>query len=138
LQLALEEDERLAAGYRLLQRFRRLITRRGIRDLDVWLDDALASELAPFVSLAHGIQADRAAVNAGLTLPWSTGPVEGACDTRQIVQASRLRTSENWIAPAPNRQRRLIAVAPRAIRSRTDLVHRNRGRAIFSSALTGV
>src|SRR5713226_7248598 len=33
LQLALEEDERLAAGYRLLQRFRRLIARRGIRDL---------------------------------------------------------------------------------------------------------
>jgi hypothetical protein len=27
LQLALEEDDRLAAGYRLLQRFRRLITR---------------------------------------------------------------------------------------------------------------
>src|SRR6266542_1727125 len=77
LQRALEEDERLAAGYRLLQRFRRLITRRGIRDLDAWLVDAIASELAPFVSLAHGIQADRAAVDAGLTLPWSTGPVEG-------------------------------------------------------------
>jgi hypothetical protein len=45
LQLALEEDERLAAGYRLLQRFRRLITRRSIRDLDAWLNDAIASEL---------------------------------------------------------------------------------------------
>ena len=74
---ALEEDERLAVGYGLLQRFRRLIARRGIRDLDTWLNDAIASELAPFVSLAHGIQADRAAVDAGLSLPWSTGPVEG-------------------------------------------------------------
>jgi transposase len=27
--------------------------------------------------LARGIQADRAAVNAGPTLHWSTGPVEG-------------------------------------------------------------
>jgi transposase len=77
LQIALEEDERLAVGYGLLQRFRRLIERRGIRDLDTWLNDAIASELAPFVSLAHGIQADRAAVDAGLNLPWSTGPVEG-------------------------------------------------------------
>ena len=77
LQIALEEDERLAVGYRLLQRFRRLIAPRGVRDLDTWLNDAIASELAPFVSLAHGIQGDRAAVDAGLTLPWSTGPVEG-------------------------------------------------------------
>lgn len=40
---------------------------------------AMASEgsrLRPFVSLAHGIEADRAVVN-GLALPWSTGPVEG-------------------------------------------------------------
>jgi hypothetical protein len=51
LQIALEEDERLAIGYRLLQRFRRLIARRGIRDLDTWLNDAIAGELAPFVSL---------------------------------------------------------------------------------------
>ena len=29
------------------------------------------------MSLARGIQVDRAAVNAGLTLHWSTGPVEG-------------------------------------------------------------
>ena len=29
------------------------------------------------MSLARGIQADRAAVDAGLTLRWSTGPVEG-------------------------------------------------------------
>lgn len=34
LQIALEEDDRLAAGYRLLQRFRGLIARRSIRDLD--------------------------------------------------------------------------------------------------------
>jgi hypothetical protein len=36
----------LAVGYGLLQRFRRLIARRGIRDLDTWLNDAIASELA--------------------------------------------------------------------------------------------
>jgi transposase len=74
--MALEEDERLGGGYRLPQRFRRLIARHGIRDLDTWLNDATASELTPFVSLAH-VQADRAAVDAGLSLPWSTGPVEG-------------------------------------------------------------
>jgi len=73
----LEGDERLALGYDLLQRFRRLIARRSVGGLDEWLADAEASTLRPFVSLAHGIQADRAAVVNGLTLPWSTGPVEG-------------------------------------------------------------
>jgi transposase len=77
LQEVLDGDERLAAGYALLQRFRRLVAERSVRDLDPWLQDAAASDLRPFVGLAHGLQADRAAVEAGLTLPWSTGPVEG-------------------------------------------------------------
>ncbi|MBV9898802.1 MAG: ISL3 family transposase [Chloroflexi bacterium] len=77
LDNVLADDERIAAGYQLLQRFRRLVVRQCVRDLDDWLADAAASGLGPFMSLARGIQADRAAVNAGLTLRWSTGPVEG-------------------------------------------------------------
>jgi transposase len=46
-------------------------------DLIQWLADAAESGLRPFVSLAHGIQADYVAVVNGLKLPWSTGPVEG-------------------------------------------------------------
>jgi transposase len=77
LDNVLADDERIAVGYQLLQRFRRLVVRQCVRDLDDWLVDAAASALSPFMSLARGIQADRAAVNAGLTLRWSTGPVEG-------------------------------------------------------------
>lgn len=77
LEDVLSNDERIATGYQLLQRFRRLVVRKCVRDLDLWLEDAAASGLGPFMSLARGIQADRAAVNAGLTLHWSTGPVEG-------------------------------------------------------------
>jgi transposase len=77
LEDVLADDERIAAGYQLLQRFRRLVVHHCVRDLDAWLDDAAASGLGPFMSLARGIQADRAAVDAGLTLRWSTGPVEG-------------------------------------------------------------
>lgn len=76
LQDVLNEDERLAAGYELLQRFRRLINRRSVRDLIQWLADAAECGLRPFASLAHGIQSDYSAVVNGLKLPWSTGPVE--------------------------------------------------------------
>ena len=77
LEEVLANDERIAVGYRLLQRFRRLVVRRCVRELDAWLEDAVASGLGPFMSLARGIQVDRAAVDAGLTVRWSTGPVEG-------------------------------------------------------------
>ena len=86
LQDILASDERLALGHELLQRFRRVIARRSVRDLDQWLEDAEASDLRPFVSLSHGIQADRAAVVNGLTLPWSTGPVEGTVTKVKLLK----------------------------------------------------
>ena len=38
------------------------------------------------MSLARGIQADRAAVVNGLTLPWSTGPVEGTVTKVKLLK----------------------------------------------------
>jgi transposase len=86
LQDVLEGDERLVLGYTLRQRFRRLIARRSVRDLDQWLEDAEASDLRPFVSLSHGIPADRAAVVNGLMLPWSTGPVDGTVTKVKLLK----------------------------------------------------
>src|SRR5215218_4870919 len=77
LEDILADDDRLTAGYDLLQRFRRLVVRRCVRDLDNWLEDAADSGLRPFASLAHGIWTDYDAVVNGLKLVWSTGPVEG-------------------------------------------------------------
>jgi len=51
----LNEGARLAASYELLQRFRRLVTRRSVCDLIEWLADATGSGLRPFASLADGI-----------------------------------------------------------------------------------
>jgi transposase len=86
LQEILNDDERLATGYDLLQRFRRLINRRSVRDLVEWLADAAESGLRPFASLAHGIRADYAAVVNGLKLPWSTGPVEGTVTRVKLLK----------------------------------------------------
>lgn len=77
LRQFLAEDAGLACGYALLQRFRRIVAERDAAGLSTWLDDAQKSGLAPFVGLANGIAADRAAVEAALTLPWSQGPTEG-------------------------------------------------------------
>jgi hypothetical protein len=108
LQDILNDDERLAAGYELLQRFRRLINRRSVRDLIQWLADAAESGLRPFASLAHGIQADYAAVVNGLKLPWSTGPVEGTVTRVKLLEAPRLRSRLHAPPPSPTHQRCLI------------------------------
>ena len=73
----LAADLGLAVGHALLQRFRALVAERDPVALDDWLVDARASALPGFVALATSISADRAAVDAALTLPWSTGPAEG-------------------------------------------------------------
>jgi transposase len=106
LEDILDDDERLACGYELLQRFRRLVARRSVRDLDKWLKDAAASDLRPFVSLSNGIQADRAAVVNGLTLPWSTGPVEGTVTKVKLLKRQGYGRASTLLL-----RRRLISAA---------------------------
>jgi len=69
-----------------LQRFRKLIPERDVAALDAWLADAQASTLAPFVGLANGIVKDRAAVEAALTMPWSTSMVEGHIHRVKLIK----------------------------------------------------
>jgi transposase len=86
LQQILADDADLAAGYRLLQRFRGVITTRSVAALDTWLHDAQTSTLAPFAGLANGIIADRAAVEAALTTRWSTSVVEGHINRIKLIK----------------------------------------------------
>ena len=79
-------DADVARGYDLLPPGRAVIRTRELAALDAWLTDAQASELAPFVSLANGIQQDRAAVEAALTMPWSNGPVEGHVHRLKLIK----------------------------------------------------
>jgi transposase len=86
LDQVLAADADVAAGYHLLQRFRALVKERDPAALDTWLTDAHRSSLAPFVSLANGLVADRAAVEAALRLPWSTGPVAGHVHRLKLIK----------------------------------------------------
>ena len=106
LEEILLDDERLNAGYTLLQQFRRLIVRRSVRDLDNWLKEAGSSGLRPFVSLARGIQSDYAAVVNGLKLPWSTGPVEGTVTKVKLIKRAGYGRASTRLL-----RRRLISAA---------------------------
>lgn len=86
LEQVLAEDEGLVSGYHLLQRFREFIAGRDVPALTTWLVDAEASELPSFVTLAHGIRADFAAVEAALTTEWSNDPVEGQVHRVKLIK----------------------------------------------------
>ncbi len=86
LDRVLGEDEQLALGHGLVQRFRKLVADRQIENLDPWLVDAEQSNLASFIILAHGIRMDRAAVDAALTMSWSNGRVEGHVNRLKLIK----------------------------------------------------
>jgi transposase len=68
----------------LASAFHDLVREHDVPALARWLADADRSEIPELRGFAHGLRADRAAVEAGLTLPWSQGQVEG--------QVNRLKT----------------------------------------------
>jgi len=67
----------LASAYTLVQSFARMARERQGDRLDAWIHDVRASGIAELCGFADGLCADKAAVQAGLTLPWSQGQTEG-------------------------------------------------------------
>ena len=57
--------------------FARMVCDLGGNSLPAWTDAVHADDLPVLHAFADGLQRDHQAVTAGLTLPWSSGPVEG-------------------------------------------------------------
>ena len=75
-----------AQAITLAQGFAQLLRARQPERLDAWLQQAATSSLAAFQRLAKSFQRDYAAVKAGLTLPWSSGPVEGHINRLKMLK----------------------------------------------------
>ena len=67
----------------LVRAFAAMIRQHEVDALDPWIAAARQSTLRGF---AESIQRDRAAIKAALTLPWSTGPVEGRINKLKLVK----------------------------------------------------
>jgi len=72
-----QQSPELAEAVVLAQDFASLVRQRQPTQLAPWLTRAAESALPPFRRFAKGLRADYAAVQAGVTLPWSQGPIEG-------------------------------------------------------------
>ena len=84
-QLQAQHSE-VAAAIALAQDFTRLVRERQPDQLDPWLARAAESPLVPLQRFAKGLRDDYDAVRAGVTLPWSTGPVEGHINRLKMLK----------------------------------------------------
>jgi transposase len=74
------------AIYQLVQEFRRILhTRSGIV-LDDWLEKVRASQIRELQSFVAGVERDKAAAVAGLTLPQNNGVVEGKVNKLKLIK----------------------------------------------------
>jgi transposase len=108
----------VAEAIDLAQAFAALVRQRQPAQLDPWLKRATMSTLEALRHYATGLYEDYDAVKAGVTLPWSTSPVEGHINRlkmlkRHMFGRARLDLLSRRFLRAP-RERPAQAVRSRA------------------------
>jgi transposase len=107
---ALEEQHPvLAEAMGLAQDFAQLVRNRQPEQLEPWLERAASSVSEAFQRFAKRLREDYDAVKAGVTLPWSNGPVEGHITRlkllkRQMFGRASLTLLERRFVLAPGRE----------------------------------
>src|SRR6266702_3242195 len=104
-----EQQAEVTEAIALAQEFTQLVRQRQPAALDPWLQRASTSTVEALRRFAAGLYEDYAAVKAGVTLPWSTGPVEGHINRlkmlkRQMFGRARLDLLGRRFVRAPGRQ----------------------------------
>jgi transposase len=79
-------DGTLAQARELTQGFLNLIRHHSGEGLDTWRKRVRASTVREFLTFARSVERDKAAIVAGLTLPYSTGPVEGHINRLKLIK----------------------------------------------------
>ena len=80
------QQAEVAEAIDLAQDFAALVRQRQPERLDPWRKRATTSALQAVQRLAKGLYQDDDAVKAGVTLPWSTGPVEGHINRLKMLK----------------------------------------------------
>jgi len=81
-----QADPVIAQAYTLSQAFLALVRERRGAALAAWMTEASASGIGALARFAQGLQEDLAAMQAGLTLPWSNGAVEGHVNRLKLLK----------------------------------------------------
>ncbi len=99
----------VAEAIGLAQDFAQLVRQQQPQELEPWLGRAAKSAVGAFQRFAKGLRDDYDAIKAGVTLPWSNGPVEGQITRlkllkRQMFGRASLALLERRFVLAPRRE----------------------------------
>lgn len=86
LERITQMDDILAQARKLAHGFLRLIRHHSAEGLDTWLKDVRTSGIREFLTFARSVERDKPAILAGLTLSYSTGPVEGHINRLKLIK----------------------------------------------------
>ncbi len=81
-----QASETAGTIYQLVQEFRQILHLREGEKLDDWLEKVRASQIRELQSFVVGVERDKAAVVAGLTLPQNNGLVEGKVNKLKLIK----------------------------------------------------
>jgi len=117
------QDTAVAEAIALAQDFTTLVRQRQPEQLEPWLKRAATSTLEALRRFAKGLWDDYQAVKAGVTLPWSNGPVEGHINRlkmlkRQMFGRAHLDLLNRRFLLAPRRERARVSRAEDAAAAR--------------------
>jgi len=112
------QQAEVAEAVDLAEDFATLVRQRQPAQLDPWLQRATTSTLEALLRFANRLRDDYETVKAGVTLPWSSGPVEGHINRlkmlkRQMFGRARLDLLSHRFVRAPRGEQALDA-CPRA------------------------
>lgn len=88
LQKLTEQNPTLAAAQKLALDFCRLVRERCANEFSQWLEAVRQSDVTELKSFARSLEQDRSAVEAGLSLSWSNGQVEGQVNRLKFLKRS--------------------------------------------------
>jgi transposase len=84
----IRRDQQVNGAYVLVQQFVRMVKEHDAKALETWLVACMTSGISELVNFAQGLQKEASALHAGLTLPYSTGPVEGKITKLKYIKRS--------------------------------------------------
>jgi transposase len=96
-------DAQVDQAHRLMRDWLVMIRHRTADPLDSWLEQMHDSGIPQFVAFARSVKHDKAAIVAGLTLPFSSGPGEGQITRLKLIKRQAYRR-----ASLPYLQRRFL------------------------------
>jgi transposase len=86
LEEVCQASETARITYRLVQQFRQMLHALEGAKLDEWLSSVKESQIRELQSFVLGVERDKAAVVAGLTLPHNNGLVEGKVNKLKLIK----------------------------------------------------